>query len=270
MTTRLARDNHSREYRFPILCLGIAGYARSTAASLWLSGRSPLRPDRLSTCIGNVPQCNAPFSVGARPDVPTPHQPIDNQRRHPYRHLALRPYRDFFSKIALFLLPLLLSSCLTRNDVPPTPERTPDKKALFERANQLSAAHTEMQIEGYIRREGLSGLMHDGRGMYYKVWGTPQGTFPKDGVRLGIVYSAELLDGTPCESADGAHPLEVIIGKRQQTVGLEELLLHVAPGQEALAIVPPHLAYGLVGKGQQIPPNATLVYKVKEVRYLRQ
>lgn len=180
----------------------------------------------------------------------------------------VRRYRN--ALLGLYLLPLLLTSCLTRNDVPPTQESSPDKKKLFERANQLSAAHTEMQIEGYIRREGLSGLVHDGRGMYYKVWGTPQGALPKDGVRLGIVYSVELLDGTLCEATDAAHPLDIIIGKRQQTAGFEELLLHVAPGQEAIAIVPPHLAYGLVGKGQRIPPNATLVYKVHEVRYLRQ
>lgn len=178
---------------------------------------------------------------------------------------------SLYKWMGVFLcLPLLFLSCLSRNDVPPTPEKVSDKKELFEHMNQLSVAHIEMQIEGYMRREGLTGLISDGRGMHYKVWGAPQGALPKEGVRLGVVYSAELLDGTLCESTDTEHPLDIILGRRQQSVGLEELLLHMAPGQQAIAIVPPHLAYGVVGKGQTIPPNATLVYKIYEVKYLRQ
>ena len=80
-------------------------------------------------------------------------------------------HRILFSLVALTLLGL--TACLSRNDVPPTPEQTPDKKQIFEHANKLSAAHNELQIEGYIRRNGLDSMQIDGRGMYYKVWGTP-------------------------------------------------------------------------------------------------
>lgn len=176
-------------------------------------------------------------------------------------------------RFLLFLSAILLlnlSSCLTRNDVPPTAQQAPDKKEIFEHANKLSAAHNELQIEGYIRRNGLDSMRTDGRGMYYKVWGQPLGPLPKEGIQVAIAYTAELLDGTRCDEADTIAPLEIILGKRKQTVGLEELLLHIAPGQEAIGIVPPHMAYGIVGRGNAIPPHAVLVYHVTWLRYPKQ
>lgn len=177
-------------------------------------------------------------------------------------------HRILLAVVALVLLGL--TACLSRNDVPPTPEQTPDKKQIFEHANKLSAAHNELQIEGYIRRNGLDSMQIDGRGMYYKVWGTPIGPRPKEGIQVAIAYTAEMLDGTPCDRADTVAPLEIILGKRKQTVGLEELLLHVAPGQEAIGIVPPHLAYGVAGRGNEIPPNTSIVYHITWLRYTKQ
>jgi peptidyl-prolyl cis-trans isomerase len=169
-----------------------------------------------------------------------------------------------------WLIFLSLTSCLTRNDVPPTTEQAPDKKQIFEHANKLSAAHNELQIEGYVRRNGLDSMLTDGRGIHYKVWGKALGPLPKEGIQVAIAYTAELLDGTRCDEADTIAPLEIILGKRKQTVGLEELLLHVAPGQEAIGIVPPHLAYGIAGRGNEIPPHASIVYHITWLRYPKQ
>ena len=169
-----------------------------------------------------------------------------------------------------WLIFLSLTSCLTRNDVPPTTEQAPDKKQIFEHANKLSAAHNELQIEGYVRRNGLDSMLTDGRGIHYKVWGEALGPLPKEGIQVAIAYTAELLDGTRCDEADTIAPLEIILGKRKQTVGLEELLLHVAPGQEAIGIVPPHLAYGIAGRGNEIPPHASIVYHITWLRYPKQ
>ena len=177
-------------------------------------------------------------------------------------------HKVLLSFVAIVLLSV--TSCLSRNDVPPTPEQTPNKKKIFEHANKLSAAHYELQIEGYIRRNGLDSMQIDGPGMYYKVWGTPLGPLPKEGIQVAIAYTAEMLDGTPCDDADTIAPLEIILGKRKQTVGLEELLLHVAPGQKAIAIVPPHLAYGVAGRGNEIPPNTSIVYHITWLRYPKQ
>ena len=172
----------------------------------------------------------------------------------------------------LGVLFLFSASCLTRSDVPPEPPKRTNAalKKVFERANKLDVAHDDMQIQGYMRRNALDSMLHDGRGMYYKVWGKPLGPLPREGVHVAIAYRTELLDGTLCESSDTISPLELIVGKRAATIGLDELLLHVAPGQEAIAIVPPHLAYGIPGKGNKIPSQATIVYRITWLRYPKQ
>ena len=188
----------------------------------------------------------------------------------PRRLIDARSVMNRYFVLIHLLFLLSMSSCLTRNDVPPTPEEVSDKKEIFTHANKLSAAHTELQIEGYIRRNGLDSMQNDGRGMYYKVWGKAIGPLPKTGIQVAIGYRAELLDGTPCGAADSVSPLEIILGKRKQTAGLEDLLLHIAPGQSAIGIVPPHLAYGITGRGNEIPPHAVLVYHITWLRYTKQ
>lgn len=139
----------------------------------------------------------------------------------------------------------------------------------FERANQLTASHSQLQIDAYIRRMGLEGLTQDQQGLVYRIEGKPLGPRPVEGVSIALAYSAELLDGTPCGSADTINPAEFVLGHRDQAAGLEEVVRQMAPGQTALAIVPPHMGYGLVGDGKLIPPHAAVVYHIHWMRYTR-
>ena len=150
-------------------------------------------------------------------------------------------------------------------------QEAPGLERELERANQLAASRSELQIEGYIRRHGLPDMQRNGQGMSYKVWGTPIGQPAKNGVQVAVAYQLELLDGTTCGQADTLAPLEFTLGRRDQPAGLEELIQHMAPGQQGLAIVPPHLGYGLVGdKEAGVPPHACLVYRVYWLRYPKQ
>lgn len=143
-------------------------------------------------------------------------------------------------------------------------------EAQFERANQLSASRSQMQIEGYVRRMQLDSLTVDGFGIHYRVWGNPLGPHPREQVRVAIAYSAELLNGDYCHGADSIAPLEFTLGGRDQPAGLETLIMRIAPGQQALGIVPAHLAYGLAGDGENVPSNACLVYRIFWLRYPEQ
>lgn len=44
--------------------------------------------------------------------------------------------------------------------------------------------------------------------------------------------------------------------------GLNEGLRMLKPGSEAIFIIPPFLAYGLIGDGKMIPSRAVIVYNV--------
>ncbi len=71
----------------------------------------------------------------------------------------------------------------------------------LERANELSANKSELQIQGYMRRMGYDSLESNGQGMYFRIEGTPIGQRADEGVKVAIAYRAELLDGTLCREA---------------------------------------------------------------------
>jgi len=56
-----------------------------------------------------------------------------------------------------------------------------------------------------------------------------------------------------------------IIGKGQAENGLEEALLMMKYGDKARLILPPHLAFGLLGDDKKIPRRAIIVYEIEVV-----
>jgi len=102
---------------------------------------------------------------------------------------------------------------------------------------------------------------------------TPSGltiitTKPGGGARVGdsvwVLYEGRLTDGTKFDSsADHEGPTPVTLGEGRVIRGWEEGLLGMQVGEKRQLIVPPDLAYGPNGRGDKIPPNATLVFDVE-------
>ena len=90
-----------------------------------------------------------------------------------------------------------------------------------------------------------------------------QGDFFKDNDRIVMDYECSLLDGTKCYSSKKQGPKEIILGRNEIESGLNEGLRMLKPGGEAIFILPPFLAFGILGDNKAIPPRATLVYEIK-------
>jgi FKBP-type peptidyl-prolyl cis-trans isomerase len=52
------------------------------------------------------------------------------------------------------------------------------------------------------------------------------------------------------------------MGRSEMEAGMNEGLRLLRPGSEAIFIMPPYLAYGLIGDRRKIPPRSVLVYRV--------
>jgi FKBP-type peptidyl-prolyl cis-trans isomerase len=79
---------------------------------------------------------------------------------------------------------------------------------------------------------------------------------------VGIRYKLKLLDDRQCYTADSVLYREYHLSKDDMPAGLREGLLLMQEGDKALFIIPSHLAFGLSGDGDCIPPNAALVMTV--------
>ena len=118
------------------------------------------------------------------------------------------------------------------------------------------------RILSYIERKHLS-MKETKSGLWYYIKNEGSGRLftEKDKVSYGFVCS--FLDGTECYNSDKLGPKEVVLGKSEIEAGLNEGLRMLKPGGEAVFILPPFLAFGLVGDGKSITSRAVLVYEIR-------
>lgn len=171
---------------------------------------------------------------------------------------------NYFIYIALFLLiPVLLFSC--RNNV-----RDQDKKpVVIDKETLISTNRYIIQKEierigNYVERRGWD-MDTTRSGLWYMIIEKGTGTDALKGKIATIEYQISLLDGTVCYSSEQTGPKQFTIGFGGVESGLEEGILLLKEGAKARFILPPYLAYGLLGDEKKIPSMATLVYNVELV-----
>ena len=117
------------------------------------------------------------------------------------------------------------------------------------------------RIKNYIERKSLR-MNESPTGLWYQIINEGNGKFFRDNDRVVMDYNCSLLDGTKCYSSKDLGPKVVIIGRGEIEPGLTEGLRLLKPGAQAIFIIPPFLAYGLIGDRKMIPSRAVIVYNV--------
>lgn len=123
----------------------------------------------------------------------------------------------------------------------------------------------DQQIEDFITRYGWK-MTQTGTGLRYLVFKKGNGPFAKKGKIAVIRYSVHLLNGNLIYSSDKDGLKEFKVGYGGVESGVEEGILLMHLGDRAKFIVPSHLAFGLLGDQNKIPPHATLVYDIELVK----
>lgn len=154
---------------------------------------------------------------------------------------------------------LLCNSCRDGNEKP-GPAGKPGK-AEMEEMNRFLIRKDREVIQNYIERKQLT-MSESPTGLWYMITKQGEGKRLTDNDRISMSFECFLLDGTLCYSSSELGPKEIILGKSELEPGLLEGLKLLRHGSEAVFILPPFLAYGLVGDGKKIPPRTTIVYKV--------
>lgn len=121
------------------------------------------------------------------------------------------------------------------------------------------------RIQNYIERKGLD-MKETATGLWYQIIRMGSGEYFAENDKVIMEYECSLLDGTLCYSSSSQSPKEVIVGRGGMEAGLSEGLKMLNFDSEAIFILPPYLAYGLIGDGKKIPSRAIVVYKVHILR----
>jgi len=132
----------------------------------------------------------------------------------------------------------------------------------MEEVNRYLLRKDREVILNYIERKKLT-MTESPTGLWYMIQKPGTGEYLKDNDRVIMNFECYLLDGTPCYSSSEQGPKDIIIGRTGLEPGMNEGLKLLKRGSEAIFIIPPFLAYGLVGDGKKIPPRSTIVYNVR-------
>jgi FKBP-type peptidyl-prolyl cis-trans isomerase FkpA len=127
--------------------------------------------------------------------------------------------------------------------------------------NRYFVQKDKERIQNYIERKNLI-MTESPTGLWYQIIKEGKGNYFTDNDKVILDFECSLLDGTKCYSSTKLGPKEVILGRSEMEPGLNEGLRILKPGAEAIFIIPPFLAYGLIGDGKMIPPRAIIVYNV--------
>ena len=103
-------------------------------------------------------------------------------------------------------------------------------------------------------------------GLYYKILKDAPGT---DSIKSGDVveyaYNIYSLDGNLLYSSEGTGTASLKIDKQEAEIGLHEALKLLGLGDEGLFILPSHLAFGVAGNQDKVPPMTPLRYELKVI-----
>lgn len=101
-------------------------------------------------------------------------------------------------------------------------------------------------------------------GLRYQILNAvPKSELALPGKTALAIVKISLLDGTICYETDDQFYEEIPIDHNDRESGLNEGLKLMRKGEKAKFILPSHLAHGLVGDLQKIPPLSILVLDVE-------
>lgn len=174
-----------------------------------------------------------------------------------------------FIAAVLFLLALLLAmGCRTSGRHENTAENTageaPDVKESLIKANRYLIRSEEEDIDDFVRRRGWK-MEKTGTGLRYSIETAGKGNKARYGQRVTLAYKVLLLTGDVIYDSNELGYKQFTVGRGGVETGLEEGILLLRKGDKAKFILPSHLAYGLLGDSEKIPPRTPIVYLIEVV-----
>lgn len=166
-------------------------------------------------------------------------------------------------RIATVILVFLTLSCQREK---PRRVARPDigeTKKILSDINRVLVEEDRKTIYDYIERNKLKGMVESRTGLFYLIYGKANGPLVKSGDIVRYAYKVSLLDGTVCYRSTPDSLSSFLVGKGGVPSGLEEGILYMRQGQKAKFIIPPHLAYGLLGDTRRIPARSIIIYDLE-------
>jgi FKBP-type peptidyl-prolyl cis-trans isomerase FkpA len=166
--------------------------------------------------------------------------------------------------IAFALIFLFICSCENRPKEQPS-IKVVTQKDVEEKSKEANRQYTlreRDELNIYLKNHSEK-FKQTGSGLYYHISKATNNAKVKQEQLVTIAYEIKLLDGTLCYSSKEEGLKKFIVGGDNVETGLHEALLLMKLGESGRFILPSHLAHGLLGDMDKIPPKAVVIYDIE-------
>ena len=171
----------------------------------------------------------------------------------------------------VYILPLLLLlACTTEQEV-----ENPEINWTQENSTNLSqsvAAQEEIDIKLFLEMHKDWKITRTGSGLQYYIYKKTEGdtsVHATGGDIAEIEYAITLLNGDECYKTEDDEYEEFTVDNSEIESGIQEGIKLMSPGDRAKLIIPSHLAHGMAGDLDKIPPLTTLVIDIHLMGIIR-
>ena len=172
-------------------------------------------------------------------------------------------HKTYLGLILVTFFAMMPLSCRMTPGKENAPSYTPEEeKEMLLKINKFLVQKDIDLIKKYAERRGWDMEVTE-TGLFYEIYEQTTGKKTELGMNIRMNYSLSLLDGTLCYSSEKDGPKEFQLGKSLEISGLEQGVELMRLGEKARLILPPHLAYGLLGDEERIPARAIVVYEIE-------
>jgi FKBP-type peptidyl-prolyl cis-trans isomerase len=154
---------------------------------------------------------------------------------------------------------LMLSACRNGDVKEDTIDWSPKKSTEF---NKEMAAEEELQISLYLEQHKELTMEKSGTGLRHYIYQESDGQQAVEGYTAQVELQVTLLDGKVCYQTKKDEYEEFVIDRSDIETGLQEGIKMMKVGERAKFIVPSHIAHGLLGDMDKIPPLSPIVIDV--------
>ena len=159
-----------------------------------------------------------------------------------------------------FLVILLLLVACTETEKPKAIPQWDQEKST--EMNKNLAIEEEIQIKLFLEQHKDWKMEKSGTGLQYFIYEEGEGSIGSVGQTADVEMKITLLDGSEVYSTKKDHVDEFVIDKSEIESGIHEGIKKMKKGGKAKLIIPSHLAHGLIGDFEKIPPLSILVVDI--------
>ena len=153
-------------------------------------------------------------------------------------------------------------------------KESPEEKIKWTKENSIElnktiALEENLAIKLFLAQHQNWSIIESGSGLQYFIYEKGNGPKVTIGSVIDVAYSVSKLDGTLCYKTSDDKVVEIVVDHSQVETGIQECLKKMKEGDKAKMIIPSHLAHGLTGDMDKIPPLTPIVVDLHIIEILR-